>query len=436
MAFANTEGGGTLLIGVDEIREKDEAQRGVILGCDVSDTAILQIVNKAVSCVPPVGIEIFIENISAKPILRLAVLDSPNKPHCTPKGNYCRRDGTRNRALHPTELLSIFLEREARVFTNRFEAAADRVARDIASLEKTLEASIESLGDKLGWAESRLGDTESTLDSIESYVRSILGEIRTVGGTSTDISTRMRTLFRQDERDDPVRTAHRKEWLERVVKQLEGDTALLDHILSGGELSFTLQGKAALELTEAEARDAFDEATKVAADKRLAAKYTTKVKAPSKANKDELEQFATLVESGGEVSEGLRQRMKRADALGFLTFESKIVGTAALKNPSNQYRNGTFAKAKSTAEPASHPFELGWIYLAESHRGHKRIFPLLSAIIDRADGQGIYATTRSSNEPMKKLLSQFGFTCNGTAYNSTQNPNEELMLFLRPTKKS
>jgi predicted HTH transcriptional regulator len=166
VAFANSEAGGSILAGVDERASPEGVQVGFVVGCDVGDEAILQIANKALSCLPPVAIEVSIENLSKVPFLRIDVPSSSTKPHCTPKGVYCRRDGSRNRPLHPSELLRIFLESESRAFAERFESAASRIAKDLSQLEKTLEDSIDDMGSKLGWAEYKLGDTESTLDSI------------------------------------------------------------------------------------------------------------------------------------------------------------------------------------------------------------------------------------------------------------------------------
>jgi len=92
VAFANTDIGGNILIGIEEVAHQDGSQRGHVVGCDVGDQAILQILNKATNCIPPLAIEIHIENLDARPILRIEIPSSENKPHCTPKGVYCRRD--------------------------------------------------------------------------------------------------------------------------------------------------------------------------------------------------------------------------------------------------------------------------------------------------------------------------------------------------------
>ena len=146
VAFANAAEGGAILAGVGE-QIVGGAQVGLIRGCDVSDNTILQILNKAISCLPPISIDIIIENLNEKPILRVSVPSSPTKPHCTPKGVYSRRDGARNRALHPGELLKIFLETEAQVFTARFESAANRISEELGNLEASLSGTIRSMSD-------------------------------------------------------------------------------------------------------------------------------------------------------------------------------------------------------------------------------------------------------------------------------------------------
>src|SRR5438309_11635612 len=73
VSFANTDAGGSILVGIDEQRGSGGAQIGVVRGCDVSDATILQITNKALSCVPPIAIEVHIENLGTTPFLRIDV---------------------------------------------------------------------------------------------------------------------------------------------------------------------------------------------------------------------------------------------------------------------------------------------------------------------------------------------------------------------------
>lgn len=228
VAFANSENGGTILAGVDE-QTVDGAQIGIIRGCDVSDATILQILNKAIECDPPVSININIENVGKKPILRIEIPSSPTKPHCTPNGIYCRRDGTRNRPLHPTELLRLFLETEAAAFAARFEIAAERITRELNSLESSLYKTIKDMSDQLGWAEYQLEDTEGKLDSIEESISDLSKD-------ASDISTRLRTIFRQDKREDPIQKREHLAYMTRMIEVVRKDKDLLKHVLGGGEL--------------------------------------------------------------------------------------------------------------------------------------------------------------------------------------------------------
>jgi predicted HTH transcriptional regulator len=62
VAFANSRHGGAILIGVDEMKIADGRQRGKIVGCPVGDKEKLSIISRAESCIPPVEVQIIVEN--------------------------------------------------------------------------------------------------------------------------------------------------------------------------------------------------------------------------------------------------------------------------------------------------------------------------------------------------------------------------------------
>jgi hypothetical protein len=224
------------------------------------------------------------------------------------------------------------------------------------------------------------------------------------------------------------------ELLDEAVKKLAEDRSLLDEIAKGRTVSLTASGKPAGELNEDDLRSILTEAVVIAIDKREAEKYAIEVKSPSKATEEELDTFTALVTAGGEVVDGLRQRLETASALGFLKYEGAIVGTAALKKPAPGYHKGVLEKAQSKHPVRSYPLELGWIYLNAVHRGKKRMPPLINAVMKRAKGSGVFATTRASNDKMLDILTRQGFVRDGSTYASTQNPDEEIALFLRAPK--
>lgn len=427
VAFANSDGGGHILAGVDE-QVLHNAQVGVIRGCDVSDPAVLQILNKAVGCIPPVSLDIYIENLADKPILRIHVLPSATRPHCTPKGIYCRRDGSRNRPLHPSELLRLFLDSEASAFAARFEVAAERITEELGNLESSLDSSIKSMSDQLGWADYQLGDTESTLSSIQGLVAKLTVD-------TADANSRLRALFRQDEREDPVRHRARTAYVNKLIQEIRKDEKLFSHVVAGGNLSPSKTQPADGDITDEDAKQLLEIAVNHIRDKEREKMYQIVVKAPKSCTDAEMDQFSAKVVDGGEVADGVRGRVQRAFRLGYIMYEQNVVGTAALKKPARGYRAKVFKKAESLLDPASYPYELGWIFLDQAHRKKGQMTRLIKELLPASKGAALFATTRASNEVMQEMLSQLKFLQNGVEYQSEQSPDDMLKLFVKNTSE-
>lgn len=422
VAFANS-GGGQILVGVVEATENG-AQIGEVIGCDVSDGAILQILNRASSCIPPVSVDIFVENLKHEPILRLSIVDSETKPHCTPKGVYCRREGTRTRALHPQEMLNIFLETEASSFAAKFEAAADKIAGDLETLEISLGQSIDNMASQLGWADSKLGDTESTIDTILAYVARIDGD-------TGEANKRLRAIFQQDDRIDPVREEEKRKLVSRLIQQILDNPKILKAAVEGADLSAQANPKAATDLTPDEFSAALKEATQKIRNEVDRRKYSRTIRNPSDCKEGEIDAFVNLVSRGGEVADGVRKRIMRAKALGFVNYDGVAVGVGAIKRPLKSYKKRVFESAGSTLNLEDFPVELGWIYLKENHRGKGQITPLIEEMLEEIDGKSVFATTRSSNPIMREILKHFGFKRSGHAYPSKEHPHEKILLYVR-----
>ena len=422
VAFANMPNGGTILAGIDE-KTVENAQIGVVRGCDVSDGAILQVLNKALSCTPPVSINIFTENLVAEPILRIEIPPSATRPHCTTKGVYCRRDGARNRPLHPSELLKIFLETEASVFTERFDVAAKRIIKELGSLETSLNESIENMSARLGWADSQLGDTENSLNSILSYTRR--QELET-----QDIASRLRTLFRQDKRTDPVRDREHAKLVDDMISQLRSRPDLVKSFVAGNTLSVNTKGKAALELTSEDVKQAVADAVKELRAEDAYSNYAIFCKAPNDCETSELDAFDGIVAEGGEVTAGVRKRVNSAYILGFISCDNEIVGTAALKVPAKTYRAKVFKNAKSAARSSNYELELGWIFLKPEHRKKGQMTRLLRLLMTYVSEERLFSTTRTDNEVMIDVLPQWGFVQEGEPYASERDADRLLQLFI------
>lgn len=135
VAFANSPTGGTILIGVDEIVGNNGLQRGMAVGCPVGDKEKLIIINKAENCVPPIEVEVYVENADSLPFFRIEIPPGPDKPYCTRKGIYAIRGDGRTKALLPGRLLSLFMETEAEQFFARFREATGELELSLTVLK-------------------------------------------------------------------------------------------------------------------------------------------------------------------------------------------------------------------------------------------------------------------------------------------------------------
>lgn len=163
VAFANSPTGGTILIGVDEVASNNGLQRGVLVGCPVGDKERLIILNKAESCVPPVEVEVYVENADELPFLRIEIPSGADKPYCTRKGIYAIRGDGRTKALLPGRLLSLFLETEAEQFFTRFREATGELEGSLTVLKSQV---IDEFADLLARVERMEAEIAASLHRI------------------------------------------------------------------------------------------------------------------------------------------------------------------------------------------------------------------------------------------------------------------------------
>jgi GNAT superfamily N-acetyltransferase len=155
------------------------------------------------------------------------------------------------------------------------------------------------------------------------------------------------------------------------------------------------------------------------------------VKHPGTCTPIELEEFAALVRAGGEVeSAGLDDRVKRARALLCLTEQGCTKGIAALKSPSARYTKRVFQKAQAAAVASEFKLELGWVFVLPSARGAGLAHELVVAALGVADGCALFATTRSDNVAMLKVLKAHDFVSHGKVF-ASQRGDHHIVLLLR-----
>jgi hypothetical protein len=163
VAFANSDSGGAILIGVDESQDEIGQQIGIIKGCSIGDREKLSIINKAESCIPPVSVEIYIENSSKTPFYRIEIASGENKPHCSSGGTYKIRGDGRTKALSPSRLLNMFLMSENQEFLERFREATSDLETGLLETKSKIITEINSL---LPIIQEMEGKIEYSLDDI------------------------------------------------------------------------------------------------------------------------------------------------------------------------------------------------------------------------------------------------------------------------------
>ncbi|RJE47811.1 MULTISPECIES: ATP-binding protein [unclassified Dehalobacter] len=166
VAFANSENGGTILVGVGEVEDKNSMQKGRMIGCPVGDKERLFILSKAESCVPPVEVAIIIENYARKPIYRIEIPSGKEKPYCTAGGTYKIRGDGRTNTLLPGRLLTLYIEKQSETFFNRFREATKELGKDIMASDTMLQNALNELRRKVLQIESAIESNKNSLEKI------------------------------------------------------------------------------------------------------------------------------------------------------------------------------------------------------------------------------------------------------------------------------
>lgn len=175
VAFANSDLGGSILVGVREKPSKNGRRVGEVIGCNVGDRQRLAIFDKAQKCVPPIPLRLYIENADSVPFLRIEVSSGQSKPYCTAGGTYKIRGQGHNQAILPDQLLLLFLQRESDQFIRRFRDAtqslSDKATTTLArlvELDSSMQSHVNRLFSGVGDAESAAQDAESAAGEARS----------------------------------------------------------------------------------------------------------------------------------------------------------------------------------------------------------------------------------------------------------------------------
>ena len=200
VAFANSPEGGVILVGVRERKADNGRQRGVVVGCPVGDPEKLSIVNKAESCVPPIAIDVIVENAEAKPFFRVEIPSGPNKPYATAAGTYKIRGNGRTLPLLPSRLLAMFMASENREFVERFRVATRELERDVADTKARLMEETNRLLHSLALLDEKL---EATLTAQQPADRGRAGKATDLAEIAAELTRKIDTLLDAIGTDDP-----------------------------------------------------------------------------------------------------------------------------------------------------------------------------------------------------------------------------------------
>jgi predicted HTH transcriptional regulator len=160
VSFANSERGGTILVGIREAKSPKGQQRGQIIGCPIGDKEKLKILSKVNSCTPDVSVEIYVENLKGKTFFRIEIPSGTDKPYCTSGGTYKIRGDGITQNLNPTQLLNIFVEKEGERFLKHFREATN-------VLETYLESISQSTKIAQGLSDEAVFFTDETFDLVQ-----------------------------------------------------------------------------------------------------------------------------------------------------------------------------------------------------------------------------------------------------------------------------
>ena len=249
VAFANSKGGGVILIGIRDGSTSDGRQVGSVVGCKVNDSARLTILDKAQSCRPAVNLNITSYELDRKNIYLVEIPSGEYKPYCTEGGTYRIRADGRKRSLYPNELLSLFMESEREKFIMSFKDATTSIENQ---LEKTRAIIVEETSKMasaltnfeeivyptLDSIESSASNAESSSDNVEDAINSIdnnIKDIWSVLSLSLHMLPSIRSQFNKEHDEDSLKlivAEITEKYLHRYIHNKDDltDKKIKDHI--------------------------------------------------------------------------------------------------------------------------------------------------------------------------------------------------------------
>jgi len=141
------------------------------------------------------------------------------------------------------------------------------------------------------------------------------------------------------------------------------------------------------------------------------------------------------VESGEVSAVGLEEKIQAAHRLIFSVHSRPLTGIAAVKNPLDSYRAKISRKAGVALPKTEWPFELGWVFVAPAARENGLSKRLVACALHGLVAN-IFATARTDNDGMLRVLRRFDFLPYGADYESEETPGARIQIFKRAAPSS
>ncbi len=259
----------------------------------------------------------------------------------------------------------------------------------------------------------------------------ILALTKRVDGRAADVADRVRALFRQDAREDPVRDREFEKLIEELVDQISSDRRLKSAILAEKPLSYKLKGRQARELTVEDGKAALAEASRIIRHQEDRKQYQTTCSAPKEWGEGQIDAFMTKAANNQDPAK-VRKEVNDALLIGSTRYKGDIVATAGLKKPSLSLRRKVFELGLTTADPKRFKIQLDWITLHQDHRSKGILTDLVTEVLASAAGRPVFLLLDDGDELSREIGLQFGFQPADQGATLEQDPRPSRRLLLLP----
>ena len=257
--------------------------------------------------------------------------------------------------------------------------------------------------------------------------------IKYLNAETDDVATRLRALFRQDARQDPVRDRELKKLTDQLIKNISGDKALVKAVLAKDSLTYQMQGKPAIELTVEDGQAALRDASRIITEREDLKKYLVQCAAPTECNPASIDAIVAAVARSRKPEE-VRAEIASAYRIAYTTYEDTVVAAAGLRKPRAAARASLFESANSSADPNLFKTQLEWLYLHPDHRSKSQLTKLVTKVISVAKGQPLFSIISSDDEFAREVLISHNFKTANVVLGTKHFTKDSKQLFLRRDK--